>query len=105
MKKNKDTEKETEKETPAWMLDGRRYAAAIQQDIKDKSCVYYKDFFDSDEEKEAKAMALNSAQREKCKAWVFDRKESCVIHRYDFTEPKIQIPKEDDLLKKKKRKR
>lgn len=94
-----------EKETPAWMLDGRRFAAAIQQETKDKSCDYYKDFFDSDDEKEAKSMALNSAQREKCKAWVFDRKNGMVCFKCDFTEPKIEIPKEDDLLKKKKRRK
>ena len=100
MKKNKDTEKET----PAWMLDGRRFAAAIQQDGK-FGCDYYKDFFDSDDEKEAKSMALNSAQREKCKATELDRKNGMICFRCDFTEEVQQIPKEDDLLKKKKRKK
>jgi hypothetical protein len=93
-----------EKETPAWILDGKRYCAAIQQEVKKSdNCECYKDFFESDDEKEAKAMAVNSAKREKCKAWVWDRKESWIIHRYDFTEP--PPPKEDDLLKKKKKKR
>lgn len=101
MTKNKT---ETEKEKPAWMNDGKRFACAIQQE-GNFGCDYYKDFFDTDIEEEAKQMAINSAKREKCKALIFDRKNGgMVCHRYDFTEPKPPpAPKEDDLRKKKKR--
>jgi len=76
------------KDRPAWITDGKRFVASLQK-VDDLAC--YKDFFDSDKLHEAQMMANNSAQREQCKAIVFDRHQQEVAFRCDFT---ASAPKE-----------
>jgi hypothetical protein len=85
------------------MEDQKRYAVALQDD-KDPS--KYKDFFQTDNEKDAISNAKGSAQKNKRKTMIFDRIVNWIIHRFpednDTAIPEKKI-KQEVVPEKKKR--